>query len=165
MGHSSEERTVFVPNETKAEKEKRERVHQSKEGDNDAAWFYRACNVALDEFLRDEDGGDGSDEYNDHVQPGSPTIMISRPDRATASKTLEMLVMASYGDGTKKANALKWCSDKFKHNADAYIKAANQAYGGVVIPLSKAEEKRFKEQNGYKGKRGRCFLVYFDYHM
>lgn len=159
MGHSSEERTVFVPNETKAEKEKRERIHRSKEGDNDAVWFYRACNVALDEFLRDEEDGNASEEeydVHDHIQPGSPTIMISRPDRVTASKTLEMLVTAYHGNGNgaKKANALKWCSDKFKHNAVFYIKAANQPYGGVVIPLSKAEEKRFKELNGYMGKRG-----------
>jgi non-histone chromosomal protein 6 len=128
---------------------------------------YLAAREAIDDFIEEErvdmamDSYDDDDEeVYDRVQPPGAGCLtfIPLPPRASAEKVHSLL--SEYGN----AKAKKSLEKLFPNDSQTYIKAYQEGYSGVIIPLSKSENKKLKEERGMAKKRGHGFIVSFDYH-
>lgn len=148
-----------------AQKQKEERLE---------ALSCEAAVKAIDEFIENEKismfedrcswSGDEdceSDDVYDRVQPPSPgsIVFVPLPPRATAKLVLEKL-QSTDGDSKDAKESKNWLGARFGNRTSQFIRAANEGYSGVAIPLSKAEAADLKK----KGEKKTFFLVSFDYH-
>ena len=124
---------------------------------------YVAAADAIKDFIEDGEIDMCMSSYScdvyDRVQPPSAAHLTYMPltPRATAEKTLEHLENSS----TKKSR--EWLEKSYKNSARDYIEAYRGECSGVIIPLSKAEEKKRRE-SWTTHPRGKHFIVSFDYH-
>lgn len=139
-----------------------------------SALSFEAAAKAIHEFIENEkdsmiedrcswsgsEDGDSGDVY-DRVQPPGPGSIeyVPLPARAAAKSVLEHLESAR-GDSKDARESKEWLRTRFGSDTDRFIKAANEGYSGVAIPLSKAEAAHHRK----KGEKKTYFLVSFDYH-
>jgi len=133
---------------------------------------FNAADTAIADFIQSEkddmaenccsESDNDSDDIGERVQPPGPGSLVFVPlaPRAKAATILSNLELANRGDEKEAVRAKKWLAQRYGPDCERYIKAANEGYSGVVIPLSNAEAIEHKKE----GERKTFFLVSFDYH-
>jgi len=137
----TEARMIFVPKESKKDAAKREAMEE------------KAGYTATEE------------EREIRATKTGATLIVPKLKHYAARKTLEMLIAASKNNEHegKRESFYKLVHSKFtdgEATVDSYIRAVEPGNGGVLIPLSMAEEREFKKKEDIKGKRGKSYLFY-----
>lgn len=133
---------------------------------------FNAAETAIADFIQSEkddmaenccsESDNDSEDIDDRVQPPGPGSLVFVPlaPRAKAATILSNLELANKNDSKEADSAKKWLAQRYGLDCERYIKAVNEGYSGVVIPLSNAEAIEHKKEK----ERKTFFLVSFDYH-
>lgn len=117
--------------------------------------------------MEEKGGYEATEEEREiRASKSGASIIVPKLKNYTAKRTLELILDASKkneNEGKREAS-YKQIHAKYdlgEATVNGYIKAATEGEGGgILIPLSMAEEREFKKNNDLKGKRGKSYLFY-----